>query len=92
MAKSKSRSKANRARKKAIAGGEVIADVPVDEDGTSAPKARKTPKLTRQEATAQQLEVEYAYIVKDLRRVFIIAGMMFGLLIAANLVFGFLAG
>ncbi len=92
MTKSKSRSKANRARKKAIAGGEVIADVPVDDSAPSAPKVRKAPKLTRQEATAQQLEVEYAYIVKDLRRVFIIAGIMFGLLIAANIVSGFLAG
>lgn len=92
MAKSKSRSKANRARKKAIADGEVIADVVVDEDVTSASTTRKAPKLSRQEATAQQLEIEYAYIVKDLRRVFLIAGIMFGLLIAANIVFGVLAG
>lgn len=87
MARTKSRSKANRARKKAIASGEIAPEDTVEE---SAP--RKAPKLTRQEATAQQLEMEYAYIVKDLRRVFIIAGIMFGLLITANIVLGFVAG
>ncbi|MCB8943952.1 MAG: hypothetical protein H6658_09370 [Ardenticatenaceae bacterium] len=31
-------------------------------------------------------QVEYAYVLKDLRRVFILAGVMFILLIALNLV------
>lgn len=89
MAKTKSRSKTNRARKKAIASGEMPPEALAEETTAASPKA---PKLSRQEATAQQLEVEYSYIVKDLRRVFIIAGIMFGLLIAANVVLGFLAG
>jgi hypothetical protein len=40
---------------------------------------------TRQEATAAQLEQEYGYVAKDLRRVFLLAGAMFALLIALNL-------
>ena len=34
----------------------------------------------------EDFQVEYAYVLKDLRRVFILAGIMFVLLIALNLV------
>ena len=34
----------------------------------------------------EDFQVEYAYVLKDLRRVFILAGVMFVLLIALNLV------
>ena len=40
-----------------------------------------SPPLTKEEA----LREEYAYVLKDLRRVFIIAGAMFILLIVLNL-------
>jgi hypothetical protein len=40
---------------------------------------------TRQETAAAQLEQEYGYVAKDLRRVFLLAGAMFALLIALNL-------
>ena len=33
----------------------------------------------------KDFQVEYAYVLKDLRRVFILAGIMFVLLIALNL-------
>lgn len=34
----------------------------------------------------QDFQVEYAYVLKDLRRVFILAGIMFALLIVINLI------
>ena len=34
----------------------------------------------------EDFQVEYAYVLKDLRRVFVLAGIMFVLLIALNLV------
>jgi len=36
-------------------------------------------------ASAEQFHLEYAYVVKDLRRVLVLAAIMFALLIAANL-------
>lgn len=42
------------------------------------------PKLSAEE----QFQLDYAYVLKDLRRVFILAGFMFTLLIVLNLVLG----
>ena len=42
------------------------------------------PKLSAEE----QFQLDYAYVLKDLRRVFILAGFMFALLIVLNLVLG----
>jgi len=48
--------------------------------------AAQTPVAqSRQEAAVAQLEQEYGYVGKDLRRVFILAGAMFALLIVLNL-------
>ncbi len=49
----------------------------------------RPPKLARDaraRTEAGRLEDEYGYITSDLRRVFILAGAMFALLIALNLV------
>lgn len=46
----------------------------------------KTPKLTRSQAAAERIEDEYAYIIDDLRRVFILAAVLFALLIALNVI------
>lgn len=54
---------------------------------TAEPKIKRT----RREIAAAQLEEQYAYIVDDLRRVLILAAIMFGLLIAVNIAFSFLA-
>lgn len=54
----------------------------------AAPAPRPAPKLTRQQAATERLEDEYAYVIRDLRRVFILAAIMFGLLIALNLLLG----
>ena len=42
----------------------------------------KQPKLS----AAEQFELEYAYVLRDLRRVFVLAGFMFALLIVLNLI------
>ena len=42
----------------------------------------------RQIVTIEELKEEYAYVARDLRRVFILAAAMFTLLIALNLVLG----
>jgi folate-dependent phosphoribosylglycinamide formyltransferase PurN len=41
---------------------------------------------SKQQASAEDFRQEYAYVLKDLRLVFILAGFMFILLIAINLV------
>lgn len=46
-------------------------------------------KTTSKSLTAQEsFEKEYAYVLSDLRWVFILAAIMFGLLIAINLILG----
>lgn len=37
-------------------------------------------------SSEQQFQMDYAYVIKDLRRIFILAGIMFALLIILNLV------
>jgi hypothetical protein len=61
-------------------------------DETSSPEkaaGQGAVAQTRQEAAAAQaaaqLEQEYGYVARDLRRVFLLAGAMFALLIALNL-------
>lgn len=51
------------------------------------PRVQRTSKLSRSQAAAERIEDEYAYITSDLRRVFILAGLIFALLIALNLIF-----
>lgn len=55
------------------------------EVGKSSSRPSKAAASTRQEAAVTQLEQEYGYVVKDLRRVFILTIAMFALLIALNL-------
>lgn len=49
-----------------------------------ARKNANEPKLS----TEEQLKQEYAYVLRDLRWVFVLAGIMFALLIALNLFLG----
>lgn len=58
----------------------------------AAPRAARSPKLSRSQAASERLEDEYAYIVGDLRRVFILAGVMFALLIVLNVVLSRVGG
>lgn len=67
-------------------------DVGVIAVSASTTASRRARRLTRQQAKALSLEEEYAYVVKDLRRVFILAAIMFAGLIAVNLAFSLLGG
>lgn len=40
----------------------------------------------KQLSSAEQFALEYAYVIKDLRHILILAGIMFALLILANLI------
>ncbi len=53
---------------------------------TADPRAPKAPKVSRSQAAAERIEDEYAYILGDLRRVFILAAAMFALLIVLNVI------
>jgi hypothetical protein len=55
---------------------------------TRAPRASKQ---TRSQAASERLEDEYSYISGDLRRVFILAAVMFTLLITLNIVFSLIS-
>jgi hypothetical protein len=50
------------------------------------PRPARTPKISRSQAASERLEDEYAFIIGDLRRVFILAAAMFALLIILNII------
>ena len=54
------------------------------------PRAPRPPKLNRSQAASERLEDEYGFIAGDLWRVFILAAVMFALLIALNVAFNFI--
>ena len=56
----------------------------------TAPRAPRPPKLNRSQAASERLEDEYGFIAGDLWRVFILAAIMFALLIALNVAFNFI--
>jgi hypothetical protein len=59
---------------------------PVPSAQETVSKAETTEALHEpQSTTTDQFRQEYAYVVKDLRRVLILAAIMFALLIALNL-------
>ncbi|MEZ4518501.1 MAG: hypothetical protein R3C44_17335 [Chloroflexota bacterium] len=62
------------------------------EQSTTTTAQRRANRMNRKQAKTIPLEEEYAYVVNDLRRVFILAGIVFVGLIAANLAFTLLGG
>ena len=48
--------------------------------------AKRDTRADKAEKLEEQLHDEYAYVLQDLRRMFILAAIMFILLIAANIV------
>jgi hypothetical protein len=52
----------------------------------SSPKPATAAKPKRTQPTAERMEDEYTFIIGDLRRVLILAAVMFILLISANLI------
>lgn len=90
MTKKNTRPKAKAAAKPAtkpvITENEI--DIPAPAPVTAEVRIPKTPKVSRSQAAAERIEDEYAFITDDLRRVFILAGAMFALLIALNIILG----
>jgi hypothetical protein len=76
MAKKVRRVKKKRQQKKQTA--------PVQEDIKTTTPAAEIPAESQLSST-EQFRQEYAYVVKDLRRVLVLAAIMFALLIALNL-------
>jgi hypothetical protein len=58
----------------------------LEERPPSRPPAGPAAKPPGRRATPEELAEEYAYVLKDLRRIFILAAVMFGLLILLNLI------
>ncbi len=52
-------------------------------------KRRPSIRMARKQAEDLDLAEEYAYVAKDLRRIFVLAVIMFVVLIAANIAFQF---
>lgn len=89
MAKKTNRQKSKSTPRPAARPVEVTPEVeetPVVPPAAAEPRAPKAPKLSRSQVAAERIEDEYAYITDDLRRVFLLAAVMFALLIVLNIV------
>jgi hypothetical protein len=64
---------------------EPVEPVELEKEAT-LPKTATAARPKRTQVTAERMEDEYAYIIGDLRRVLILAAVMFILLISANLI------
>lgn len=83
MAKAK---KVRRARQKqAAAKKETVQEVSNTPSKSSRRRNKKGDAIQKLSAT-EQFQLEYAYVLRDLRLVFILAGAMFALLIILNLI------
>lgn len=71
---------------KKAATAPLVADPTIPEVEVQPRLSTRPQKVSRQQATIEQLKDEYSYVTKDLRRVFVLAALMFVLLIVANLV------
>ncbi len=92
--------KTNRPKAKPVPRPAKIADEPLDSvvevaaPATPAPTTPRAPRSTKQsrsQAASERLEDEYSFISGDLRRVFILAAVMFTLLIALNVIFSLIS-
>ena len=85
--------KVRRAKKAKTTGVKkgAVKEMPASPLSPPKPKPRpKSKKQSRRRRTPTEAEMreEYAYVIKDLRRVFILAIAMFALLIVLNIVLG----
>ena len=63
------------------------------EKGVSSTPARRRRNRNRiRQVSIEELKEEYSYVLKDLRRIFLLALLMFVLLIAANIVYPLVVG
>lgn len=86
MAKKSNRPKSKTTPRPAARPVEITPEVEEVITPAPDPRAPKTPKVSRSQAAAERIEDEYAYILGDLRRVLILAAVMFALLIVLNIV------
>lgn len=75
--------KVRRGRKARPETSKPTTTTPPTKTATAAPE---TAEPARPTSTAEQFQSEYAYVLKDLRLVFILAAIMFALLIVLNIV------
>lgn len=78
--------KVRRVRKPAPERTAASSATTVTEPVESSSTAGKSGKTSRSESTAEEFRSEYAYVLKDLRRVFLLAALLFALLIVLNLI------
>lgn len=58
----------------------------------STPSRRRKGRSRIRNVSIEELREEYSYVLKDLRRIFVLAAAMFVLLIAANIIYPLIAG
>lgn len=78
--------KVRRVRKPAPERATAVSTTAVAESADSSSTVSKSGKPSRSQSTAEEFRSEYAYVLNDLRRVFILAAFLFALLIALNLI------
>lgn len=86
MTKKSNRSKAKSSAKntaKATTNNVVTTEI-APAPPTPQPRSSRAPKVSRSQIASERIEEEYAYITNDLRRVFLLAGAIFALLIVLN--------
>lgn len=96
--RSKSKPAAKPATRQAVAENaappteQAVSDGPVaPSPAPVTPRSLRPVRQSRSQVASEQLEEQYAYITTDLRRVFILAAVMFALLIALNIAFDLMA-
>jgi hypothetical protein len=77
--------KVRRARRRAVKRTAPVDHNSVDESVVEDKEATRRNTASNEQS---ELEEEYAYVMQDLRRVFILAAVLFILLIALNLLLG----
>lgn len=83
MAKAK---KVRRVRQKQAAKPKTETPKTTTSRKPSRRRAGQTAEPAKKLSATEQFQQEYAYVLRDLRLVFILAGIMFALLIALNLI------
>lgn len=58
----------------------------------SKPGRRRKGRGRVREVSIDELKSEYSYVLKDLRRIFVLALIMFALLVAANIIYPLVVG
>ena len=63
-----------------------------DRTVASNPSRRRKNRGRIRQVSIEELQEEYSYVLKDLRRIFVLALIMFALLVVANIVYPLVVG